>query len=253
MLDGDSQSDAKSLWNAVVADRAKMQHKIIAHVGRRPDSDPASQPSGGSAIRAINKRRIPSKLTASLTVPDTDGDEADLGIGVAAAATAGAAAAGATTTEKITQTQSAVPIIVSAAPVAVVTPSAATTHAADVQTPASFVTPKSSISDDSADVKQLRAQLSQVAQERDKLVSQLAAMQRSLTAATAAATSSASAASSKSSSTMANPVPAPDQGVANYMYVIALLFVVFAFLFGRFSVATNSVFSFGGNNSTPSQ
>jgi ABC-type Na+ efflux pump permease subunit len=252
MVDGDTQSDAKSLWSAVGADRAKMQHKIIAHVGRRPDSDPASQQSGGSGIRAVNKRRIPSKLTASLTVPDTDADDADNS--VAAFAAAATPTATVVTTDKAT-TQSAVPIVVSSAPVAVVTtPTSAASHAADVQTPAPFATPKSSISDDSADIKQLRAQLSQVAQERDKLVAQLAAMQRSLTAATAASTSTSSATSSKSSSsssTIANP--APDQGVANYMYLIALLFVVFAFLFGRFSVATNSVFWFGGNNNSTSQ
>jgi hypothetical protein len=250
MLDTDTQSDAKSLWSAVAADRPIQQHKIIAYVGRRPDDDP-NAPQHASAIRN-NKRRVPSKLASSLTVPDAaEFNDTHLND---SSTTASAAAAAATTT---TAAAAAAPVVVTSnvSPTSiVVTPSSTTSSsAASEQTPVTqFTTPKASNSADDADIKQLQLQLSQVMQERDKLAAQLAAAQRALTAASSAAANAASAGSksSSSSSALANPVPAPDQGIAKHLYLIALLMVVFAFLFGRFSVATNAWFAAGNNNST---
>lgn len=232
MLDTDPQSDAKSLWSAIANDRAATQHKINAFIARRPDSD--SNASVGRGANSSNgstaKRRVPSKLASSLTVPDSA--DADV---FGASPSAGAAA---------DTVASVAPAVVAAAstPI-VVTPAAVAPASSASSEPAmQFATPKS-------DDVELRARLSQVTQERDKLAAQLAAAQRALTAASSAAATAAAASATTSGAAKASSapavanaaVPAPDQGIAKHMYLIALLMVVFAFLFGRFSVATSKM------------
>ncbi len=219
VLDTDDQSDAKTLWANVAAERPTRAHKLAAMVARRPDSDPASFASS-TAAAAARKRRNPSKLAASLTVPDS----ADL-------AAFAASEAGSTTAVAAVAAVAAPTITVSHHDHAT-TAASSSANAATPQTPAAaFATPQTTTKLDDAEVKELRAQLVVIQLERDKLANQLTAAQRALSAATAARPATASKVAQK---------PAPATGIAKHLYLIAILLAIFAFLFGRFSTTTTT-------------